>query len=171
MAVLTLLRRWLVVVALMFWQGGFTFYVAVVVPVAQDEIGHTAQGFITRHVTNWLNLAGSVALLVLAWDLVATPDPSAWRRRGRWLSWLGMALTLGVLIWLHPRLDALLDPNAHDVRDRALFRPRHRTYLWVSTIQWACTVLYTILSLWVWRVVDGLLAPINGDSGVGGKRV
>ena len=28
-----ILRRYLVVIALMFWQGGFTFYAAVVVPV------------------------------------------------------------------------------------------------------------------------------------------
>ncbi len=33
-----LLRRSLVVIALMFWQGGFTFYAAVVVPIGQDVL-------------------------------------------------------------------------------------------------------------------------------------
>ena len=32
---MTLVRRFLVVAALMFWQGGFTFYSAVVVPLGQ----------------------------------------------------------------------------------------------------------------------------------------
>ena len=70
------LRRYLVLLALSFWQGGFTFYAAVVVPVGQEVFGHLRQGFITRQVTVYLNLAGAVALLVLVWDLVAARDPS-----------------------------------------------------------------------------------------------
>ena len=67
---LTLLRRFSVIAALMFWQGGFTFYAAVVVPIGQENLGHEEQGFITREVTNYLNLAGAAALLLLAWDVV-----------------------------------------------------------------------------------------------------
>src|SRR2546428_9021513 len=68
----TFLRRFLVLAALMFWQGGFTFYAAVVVPVGQQVLGSDLeQGFITRQVTQWLNVAGAVALVPLAWDVLA----------------------------------------------------------------------------------------------------
>ena len=74
---LILFRRFLVLVALMFWLGGFTFYASVVVPVGQRELGsHLEQGFITRQVTNYLNLSGAVALVVLAWDVAASRESS-----------------------------------------------------------------------------------------------
>src|SRR5947209_11754789 len=93
-APLVLVRRSLVLAALMFWQGGFTFYAAVVVPLASAELGHLQQGFITRHVAWYLNLAGAVALLVLAWDAAATG--TGWLRHGRWLTLAGMAAALAL---------------------------------------------------------------------------
>src|SRR5579871_1207813 len=72
-SVLILVRRYLVLTALMFWQGGFTFYAAVVVPIGTAQLGGaTEQGFITRHVAWYLNVAGAVALVILAWDAAAT---------------------------------------------------------------------------------------------------
>jgi hypothetical protein len=151
----TLLRRYLVLVALMFWQGGFTFYASVVVPVGQEVLGsHLEQGFITRRVTDYLNLAGVVALLPLAWDTAAARDRARWRTRLRWLTWLGMAALLAVLVWLHPRLEALLDVETHTIADGKLFRSSHRSYLWISTIQWACSLVYAGLALLAWRSED-----------------
>src|ERR1700746_354095 len=67
---MTVVRRWLLLWALMFWQGGFTFYGGVVVPVGSAVLGsEREQGFITRKVTNYLNLAGAVALAIWGWDL------------------------------------------------------------------------------------------------------
>lgn len=148
-------RRFLVLAALMFWQGGFVFYASVVVPVGQDELAsHTRQGFITRRVTDWLNVSGAVALLPLAWDVAAVPDPSARRRRGRWLTWLGMAALLVALAVLHRHLEGLLDTQAKTLRDAETFRPGHRLYLWLSTVQFACALAYTLLTLWAWRAED-----------------
>src|SRR5437764_15421395 len=99
----TLFRRFLVLAALMFWQGGFTFYAAVVVPVGQHVLGsHAAQGFITREVTRYLNLAGAAALVFLVWDVAAARDPRALRTGLRWLAVAGMLATLAALAWLHP---------------------------------------------------------------------
>jgi len=152
---LTLLRRFLVLAALSFWQGGFTFYAGVVVPVGQDVLhGHLEQGFITRRVTVFLNLSGLVALLALTWDLWAARDPAAWRRRLRWLLWLALGLTLVALYLQHARLDALLDPEDLDISDRKAFGPLHRLYLWTSTLQWACGIAYLLLTLASWRTED-----------------
>jgi len=154
---LNLLRRFSVIAALMFWQGGFTFYAAVVVPVGQENLGHEEQGFITREVTNYLNLAGAAALLLLAWDVVETADESRWRLWCRWLSWAGLLGTLAALVWLHPHLDRLLDLEARQILNseaRRLFRPRHRMYLWLSTAQWICAVVYLVITLLAWKAQD-----------------
>src|SRR6516225_1840497 len=112
---LIVLWRFLVVMALLFWQGGFLFYASVVVPVGQEELGsHRRQGFITRKVTNYLNLAGAVALGVLALDLAAH-DRSRWRRATRGLSWLGMAVTLAGLATLHWYMDDWLEPATRSI--------------------------------------------------------
>src|SRR5579884_592805 len=103
-----LLRRYLTLIALSFWQGGFTFYAAVVVPIGQQVFGHLRQGFLTRQVTVYLNLIGAVALLVLLWDLLFARDPARWRRWSRWLLWAGMTGMLGWLLQLHGQLDELL---------------------------------------------------------------
>jgi len=151
----TLLRRFLVLAGLMFWQGGFVFYASVVVPVAQTVIGHTRQGFITRQVTDYLNLSGAVALVPLAWDIAASADPSVSRRRLRWACWLGMGLGLVALLWFHAQLNSLVDADRQLVLDAAAYRPRHRWYLWISTIQWFIAVGYTGLMLRAWREEDG----------------
>jgi hypothetical protein len=152
---LMLLRRFLVLAALFFWQGGFTFYASVVVPVGQDVLhGHLEQGFVTRRVTVFLNLSGLVALPVLTWDLWAARDPAAWRRRLRRLLWLALGLTLVALYLQHARLDALLDPQDLDISDRKAFGPLHRLYLWTSAFQWACGIAYLLLTLASWRTED-----------------
>jgi hypothetical protein len=148
-------RRFLVLVAFAFWQGGFTFYAGVVVPVGQEVLGsHTEQGFITRRVTPSLNLAGSVALLVFAWDTAAASAGARSCRRARWLCWIGMAMTLGLLFWLHSRLDAHLDLERHQVLDRPYFRQAHRAYLWISTVQWAFAAIYMVFTVRAWRAGD-----------------
>jgi len=152
---MSLLRRFLVLAALMFWQGGFTFYAAVVVPIGQQVLNSPAeQGFITRQVTWYLNVAGLVALGLLAWDVVVSRDAGIQRRCWRWLAWAGMLATLGLLVWLHPRLDELLDPESWNIRDRIRFRAGHRWYLWVSTVQWAFAGIYTVVTLGAWRAED-----------------
>ena len=149
-----LLRRYLVLAALFFWQGGFTFYASVVVPVGQQVFGHLRQGFVTRQVTEYMNLSGAIALAILSWDLLVGRDPAAWRRWGRWLSWAGMVLALIWLHWLHGRMDELLVTKGRLILDEEAFRPRHRLYLWISTVQWAFALLYLLLTLMLWRVQD-----------------
>jgi hypothetical protein len=162
-----LLRRFAVLAALVFWQGGFTFYAAVVVPVGQAVLeSHFEQGLITRQVTGWLNLAGAAALPLMALDLVATRDKAMRCCWARWAAWASMLMLLLALFWLRPHLDSLLDLDTHQVREgqRRLFSTGHRWYLWLSTIQWAFSVLFALLTLQVWRSED----RVAGEQAKGG---
>lgn len=151
---IVLVRRFVVLAVLFFWQGGFTFYASVVVPVAQQSLGHRRQGFITRQVTVSLNITGAAALVVLLGDVLVAGDAARWRRRSRWVLWSGMLLTLIWLFSLHGQLDELLVTRGRFIRDPDLFHARHRLYLWISTLQWACALLYLLLTLVGWRAED-----------------
>jgi hypothetical protein len=162
----TLARRLLVLVALMFWQGGFTFYAAVVVPLGQEVLGsHFKQGRITRRVTVYLNLAGAVALVPLVWDVAAARKGPPLSRRLRWLCVGGMAAGLGLLAWLHPRLDELIDLDVGYISDRPTFRAGHRWYLWISTVQWGLGLVYALLMLHAWRAGDRAAGQRQAPSG------
>lgn len=157
-----LVRRWLLLWALMFWQGGFTFYGGVVVPVGADVLGSDRdQGFITRRVTNYLNMAGAVALTFWGWDLSAIRGASTGGRRLRWTIWAGLVLTLALLVWLHPKLDELLVPDDAEILDRRRFRALHERYLIVITVQWVGCLLLTALTLLGWRHDDAQEAAVG----------
>jgi hypothetical protein len=153
-------RRFLVLAALMLWQGGFTFYAAVVVHVGNEVLGsHLQQGLVTRSVTNYLNLAGVAALVLWGWDIAATRDPAARRRQLRWAIWTLLVVTLGLLAWLHLRLDELIDLGARQIRDRTLFRELHSWYLNISTVQWAASLTLMAATLLAWRAEDRASGP------------
>jgi hypothetical protein len=150
---MTTSRRFLVLAALLFWQGGFIFYTAIVVPIGTDELGALQQGFITRRVTHNLNISGAVALALFALDLLPA-DPSSLRRFARAALWLGLVLAQVALFRQHAYLDGLLRPATMTVLDRAAFRPAHRIYLWISTVQWGLAVAFALLTVSAWRGQD-----------------
>lgn len=151
----TLPRRLLLLVALMVWQGGFMFYGGVVVEVGADVLGsHRAQGFVTRAVTNYLNAAGAVALAVWGWDLAAGRRAGPDGRRLAWIWWGLLVVLLGALVWLHPRLDELMDATGFRVLDRPGYRRLHQAYLAVSTLQWAGALVLAAWTLRAWRRED-----------------
>lgn len=140
-------RRFFVLAALGFWQGGFAFYAAVVVPMGEQVLSSPIeQGFVTRRVTNYLNLAGGVALALLLWEIAAEKN----RRQLRSVAWAAMAATLCVQFGLHPWLDRFLDAEAMYVLDHDRFYVAHQLYLIASALQWfAClVVLFTTLKAW-----------------------
>ena len=164
---MTLGRRYLLLLAIMFWQGGFTFYGAVVIHVGQEVLGsHLNQGYVTRSVSNYLNLAGVVALVLWAWDIAAARD-TARRIWLRWGLWLVLALTLGLLVWLHPRLDELLDVDYFGVLDHRQFRVLHRWYLNISTVQWGASLILTAATLMAWQFADSQVSDARSPEASG----
>jgi hypothetical protein len=149
-------RRFLVLVALMFWLGGFTFYAGVVVPIGRGVLG-SAQSEVTREVSFYLNVSAAFALLPLTWDNLFAHDPLRRRRVLRWLCCLVVLATLIVLVWLRADLVEMLDhPVGGTLTSHAPFRQGHRLYLWISTLQWGAGVLYTLATIRAWRGEDSL---------------
>jgi len=148
---LVAVRRFLFIAAVAFWLGGFTFYSAVVIHIGIRMLGsHLRQGLVTQRVTDWLNLAGAIALLIMLWNMAAI-----WRARGRILrfllcsTWLVMAAILVELVLLHPLLDRLLDTTQRQILDSEKFGRLHHIYLMSSIVQWVAGLIH------IWSAVAG----------------
>lgn len=132
-------RRFLVISAIAFWLGGFTFYSGVVIPTGVKVLGtHKAVGFITQEVTRWLNVAGVVAMSILLVNMLL-----GWRQSGRRLTrllmitWVVMAAIEIELFILHPVLDRMLVTQpVREILDTDRFDNWHRVYLLSTTAQW-----------------------------------
>src|SRR5262245_9326335 len=99
---MTIARRYLLILAVIFWQGGFTFHSLVVVHAAHRVLGsRIEQGYITRVASDYMNVAGAAALILSGMDIAFTADPRRLRRWLRWAIWVMMLVALGVLAWLH----------------------------------------------------------------------
>ena len=160
----TLLRRYLVLLTLAFWMGGFTFYTGVVIRVGNQVMGGERDvGFITQQVTNLLNWIGVLSLVILAWN--------AWlERRGiprlmLGLSWLAMAATQAGLFLNHAELDRMLDTDTHKIHNPlATFFNWHRLYMTVATAQWLAALGYLWFVIVLWRQADRQSAQASPPS-------
>jgi hypothetical protein len=159
------LRRYLSLLALLFWQGGFTFYAAVVIPIAGRVLHHDLhlRARITDEVTYWLNISGVVAILLLVWDLAASRDPSGRRFWSRGAAWAVLFVTLAALFPMHSWLE-LLDPlDGNGPTDPATFHTAHGLYLSISTVQWLAGLVAIGLALIAWRAEDAKAGFLQQD--------
>jgi hypothetical protein len=115
-----------------FWVGGFSFYIAVVVPVGGAEIGPDLQGLVTAQITMVINIGGLI--FGFAW-LLPHWQPNSWTRYRQFC-----ASTL-VLIsgWLcFHRLDVIaeMDGRSVSIFQGWSFYGIHRFYIWLTLLQW-----------------------------------
>ena len=150
------LRRFIVIAAVAFWLGGFTFYSGVAIPMGVQVLGtHRAVGFITQHVTNWLNVAGVVTLVILLWNLwLGRKRQGKWLRRTLLLTWLLMAAIEVELITLHPFMDRLLATNPRQILDEDRFELLHHVYLISTSVQWFIGVIHLWCVTVLWSATD-----------------
>jgi hypothetical protein len=148
-------RRFILLVAIAFWQGGFMFYGGVVVPVGGKVLGSEAdQGFITQAVTNYLNLAGGVCLIVWGGTLwFDTQHVPKWRWQC-WALWWLLVLGLAGLEPLHLLMDRLLDSSTRSILNDRQFRLLHRIYLMTSTAHWVGSLALLGVMLKLWQTAD-----------------
>jgi hypothetical protein len=149
---MTLLRRFVLILFIAFWQGGFMFYGGVVVPVGASVLGsETEQGFITQSVTNYLNVAGAVCVIV--WGVVLKFDGPRSPRLARagWILWSLIVAALGIQIGLHIVMDRWLDSASRTILDEGKFIRFHEAYLTTSTVQWLMGLALLAVTLGAWR--------------------
>lgn len=124
-----------------FWLGGITFYISVVVPLGGSVLGADTQGMVTRHVTRVINgLAVPVGGVILVHAIQR-------RRRCFWLIALLHFAMLACLWFLHGELSARSDQGTGNWFADWSFYDVHRIYLWLSTIQWANAMVAHFLFL------------------------
>lgn len=152
---MTLARRFLVVLALMFWQGGFMFYGAVTVPVTREVLrGRAEPSQITEQVTQWMNLIGTVAILVKFLDCWSSP---LLRRWWRWAGWLILAAPQPVIVWMHREMSGQMSAPGFHGSNMHSFHHWHQVYLLLNTLQWLGGMIFLIQSIKSWRMED--MAP------------
>lgn len=152
-------RRFILMFALMFWQGGFMFYGAVTVPIVRARLGPGPErSLITQRVTQWMNLAGTVAILAMFADVWASPIQ---RKRWRWVAWLAMALPQPIVIILHRVLSGQMAAAGFHSSETSGFLAWHQVYLMLNSIQWIGGMAFAVLSLRAWREEDRSLAARN----------
>ena len=157
-------RRFLVIAAIAFWLGGFTFYSGVAIPMGVEVLGtHRAVGFITERVTNWLNVAGVCALAIFAWNMVL-----GWRASGKALrytlliTWLVMVAIEIELVSLHPVMDRLLTTQpVREILDEDKFDLLHHVYLISTSVQWFFGMIHVWCVCVMWKQPASRAAATN----------
>ena len=133
------------------------FYGGVVVSVGAEVLGSdTKQGFITQAVTNYLNLAGVVCLIVWLEHL--------WQSRrigvswAEWGLWCFAAISLVGLAGIHVRMDRILTAETEGVMDPKQFGLLHKMYIGTSSLQWLASLTLLFLALRRWHRQDTKVA-------------
>ena len=138
------LFRFVVDSAWVFWLGGLTFYMAIVVPIGSEVVGADTQGVITSSVTNTINVASIIAGVLMA--------VHGWidKRAAVFYASLFVLATSGVLVLLRlmmlQRMEsdgALAATGIAGWVSSWSFYNLHRLYLWVTTIQWFAALVVT----------------------------
>jgi hypothetical protein len=155
-------RIFLVVAAIAFWLGGFTFYSGVAIPMGVEVLGgHRAVGFVTERVTNWLNVAGVVAIAIFAWNTwLGRRTNGRALQRTLMITLIVMALIEVELILLHPVMDRqLVFQPRRDILDEDKFELLHHVYLISTTVQWVFGMVHVWCICMMWRK---LRSPVAG---------
>ena len=114
------------------------------------------QGFITQSVTNYLNLAGAVCLILFLEHL--------WhdRRHGvsklDWCLWSFAALSLVVLAVIHRAMDQIVNAESSSILDPGRFGRFHKMYIGTSSLQWLAGLAMLFLTLVRWQRQDAMNA-------------
>jgi hypothetical protein len=144
------IRHFLLLISLMFWQGGFMFYGGVVVPIGGRILGsESLQGLITQSATNYLNLAGIVCMTF--WGNHLWRERKLHVSRFEWCLFIGTVCSLVALAVIHLSMDLIIDVRSVKVVDPVRFDLYHKLYISISSVQWLASLLLLFLSIRRWN--------------------
>jgi len=152
--------RFVVVLSLALWLGGFTVYTAVVIRVGHRHFPGGRFGFVTAEVAAALDLLAAVAALAVSINLALL-----WKRLDGRLKWstvatgVSLLLALAAVFVLHAKLDGVLDVQAREIRDAARFGTLHEAYEMAATLFWGAGLLHLFCLLAAWRRLDRAQGP------------
>jgi len=132
----TRIRLFLLLVAYALAFGGFTFYAAFVVPTGGRVLDATTQGFVTREVVPWLNYFALATAVLFVVEIFLRRKSATHLSAFYFLPAIIIATCFGVLVYIYPQMNALLDGEQMAVLETEKFYGLHRIYLWTSTFQW-----------------------------------
>ena len=132
----TLWRLWQVLLdtTWIFWIGGLTFYIAIVVPVGGQVLGASEQGLVTEVVTWYANLAGFIAIGLAIVDYRSRRDNAGFA-----LAFSAFLLQWVLMYWRYV-LVMESHGNAKWPWQEWSFYSLHRVYLWTTTLLWLLAV-------------------------------
>lgn len=139
---------WMILFAL--WFGGFTFYAALVVPLANSILPETVQfGFVSQRVTHGINALNGAFIVVATWEIVTQYRLANCRMR--WINLLAIsvimsAATLIGMLLIRVRLDAMMDSTTLQINEpvSGSFYAAHAMYLNLSTLAWLAGIAQLI---------------------------
>ncbi len=135
----SVLYFWIASAVWIFWLGGVTFYIAVVVPIGGEVIGPDIQGQVTRHVTrviNWVAIPVGCILVIHA---------RSSQSRSFWLMTATHFVILASLFIVHRELALRMNNQSPVAFSTWSFYSVHRLYLWMTTVQWMNAVAANLL--------------------------
>lgn len=147
------LSRFICVCSVGFWLGGFTLHALVVIPAGHDLLGSRTIGFVTQRVTEILNIAGVVTVVLLLLNLLLHwRGGSMLQRVTLAFTWTMLAATLLLQFGLHFKISGTLESTSRSIRDQLQFRRLHTAYERVAMVQWFSGLMH------LWFVVAVPLA-------------
>lgn len=120
--------------------GGFTFYAGFVVPTGGRVLDPTTQGFVTREVVPWLNYFAMATAVLFAVEIFVRRRSDSAISKFYWFPVFIVAVCFGLLIFIYPKMNLMLDGQEMSVLEPDAFYQLHRVYLWGSTFQWLALV-------------------------------
>lgn len=127
----------------MFFVGGFSFYLAIVVPIGGNTIGPEVQGLVTEHVSKITNIFGLIAGII--WVFRSHAQKFGWSCLSQGVVLIASSIALMVL---HAEVVASLNLKPMNLFSDWTFYGIHRLYMWITLLQWLAMVALAINALW-----------------------
>jgi len=134
--------RFLAVLSIALWLGGFTFHTSVTLRVGGEILGGLEQGYVTQAALGRLHWFGAAMILMSTIDAAIH-----WGRLGKAARGIQaatvtvMTIALAMLFKIHAEMSALMDADSLTRPDKGAFSPLHQQYQKFASALWLCSLV------------------------------